>query len=182
MQNLKGKIEIITAGNTNYLGIILNSNIINEVVNKYFIVDNFILKALTTDITDIEITGIGSIVQEDNSTYFLTVTSKTLKKWSDKYNIKFKDLHVTIGFDKSDIHNVQKTNNNIICFAHEKYKLLIGKSVVKKSKKLFDNGLLSDIPISLIIGDKKNDVKFKFNSGEEVYCSAVNISTDNFIY
>lgn len=132
----------------------------------------FILKALTTPINDIIITGIGSVTEGDKIAYFFTVTSKTLKSWSDKYNIRFNDLHITIGFHIDDVHGVSKVNKNVVDFRNLEFQSMLNKKVIKKSGKPFDNGSFDDLTTSIV--DDKN---FLMSCGEIINCRAVTLVT-----
>lgn len=65
-------------------------------------------------INDIEYVGIGRATDGVNETYYIVVKSDQIDMLRNEYGFSKKDLHITLGFDKVDLHNVKKDENTII--------------------------------------------------------------------
>lgn len=89
----------ITILNVPEYNIVLKSNEINELP--------------TIKIDDIVFKGIGSITDDDMVTYYVVVDSLTLNLLRDVYNMKQKDLHITIGFSDKDLFKKRKNVTNV---------------------------------------------------------------------
>lgn len=60
--------------------------------------------------------GIGSISQDDMTTYFIVVYSPVINKLRTDANLPEKDLHITIGFTHKDLFKSRKNEPNLIQF------------------------------------------------------------------
>lgn len=89
----------ITILNVPEYNIVLKSNEINELP--------------TIKIDDIVFKGIGSITDGDMVTYYVVVDSLTINLLRDAYNMKQKDLHITIGFSDKDLFKKRKNVTNV---------------------------------------------------------------------
>ena len=89
----------ITILNVPEYNIVLKSNEINELP--------------TIKIDDIVFKGIGSITEGDMVTYYVVVDSLTINLLIDVYNIKQKDLHITMGFSDKDLFKKRKNVTNV---------------------------------------------------------------------
>lgn len=89
----------ITILNVPEYNIVLKSNEINELP--------------TIKIDDIVFKGIGSITEGDMVTYYVVVDSLTINLLRDAYNMKQKDLHITIGFSDKDLFKKRKNVTNV---------------------------------------------------------------------
>ncbi len=69
---------------------------------------------LSTIIYDINIEGIGKGIKNDNQTYFLIVNSKIINDIRENYGMNPNYLHITLGFDKKDVHGVDKGISSLI--------------------------------------------------------------------
>jgi hypothetical protein len=52
--------------------------------------------------------GIGAVKHADNETYFVVVTCPVFQAFRMRLALPPRDLHITLGFKKRDIHNVPK--------------------------------------------------------------------------
>lgn len=128
----------------------------------------FIVKVLTTEFDDIELKGVGSATDGTNTAYFIPIVSKKLDKIANKYGVKLENLHITIGFDGSDVFGVDKTVTNIYNVELEMYKEMVGKEIVKKSGKPFKNTEKIDVVKELSVNPHTNKPAFIMSCGEFV--------------
>ena len=64
---------------------------------------------LNIDIKDLILKGIGKASDnKDNIAYFIVCESKKLDYIREKYGLDNKDFHITLGFNKKDVHGVSK--------------------------------------------------------------------------
>lgn len=136
----------------------------------------FLVKCLTSTFTDLEPKGIGKVEKDDNQSWFIPIYSKQLKSLSDKYGVDLSNLHITIGFDKNDIHGVDKSKANVIDFDMEKGKKMIGRTIEKKSGKPFKNGLLTDKVYGVGINPHSNKPAVKLTMNEWVDINMIKIN------
>jgi len=54
------------------------------------------------------VTGIGSVSDGENETWYLTISSHEIDKLREKLNLELHGLHSTIGFKNKDVHTVFK--------------------------------------------------------------------------
>ena len=52
--------------------------------------------------------------KNDNEIYYLAVYCNYFNEIRKSFNLNYKDYHVTLGFRLNDIHNIDKSVNNII--------------------------------------------------------------------
>jgi len=72
-----------------------------------------LFKTLGTNISnDLFISGVGSIQQDINKTFFIVVNSPKLSQLRIDNNLNDKDFHITIGFTKKDLFNDRKNKTN----------------------------------------------------------------------
>jgi hypothetical protein len=65
-------------------------------------------------IHDINFEGIGRAVKGEDETYFIVVSSIILSSIRADMGLSPADLHITLGFNKKDVHGVPKGFNSII--------------------------------------------------------------------
>lgn len=70
----------------------------------------------TKEIDDIIFEGIGKAIKDGNEAYFIVVSSDKLNKIRKSFGLEDKDLHVTLGFNRKDVHGVSKGIDTIIKF------------------------------------------------------------------
>ena len=63
---------------------------------------------------DIIFEGIGKAVKGENEAHFIVVNSNILNSLRIELGLMPIDLHITLGFDKKDVHGVSKGINSII--------------------------------------------------------------------
>ena len=88
--------------------------------NKYHItiissseLSNFDYKETDNNITFLNL-GLSKLQKDNNEVYYLFVYSNDLNKIRSQYNLKPKYFHITLGFKFNDIHDKDKSLNNII--------------------------------------------------------------------
>lgn len=59
-------------------------------------------------IDDIDFKGIGKVNKNENETHYIVLTSLKLNSIRKEFGFGYKDLHITLGFNKKDIHGVDK--------------------------------------------------------------------------
>ncbi len=64
-------------------------------------------------IDDIHFEGIGKAINNNNEAHFIVVKSDFLDLFRDGFNLTPKDFHITLGFDKKDVHGVSKGVDSI---------------------------------------------------------------------
>ena len=79
---------------------------------------SLLINATGLHVKDSSITfkGIGSISQDDMTTYFIVVYSPVINKLRTDANLPEKDLHITIGFTHKDLFKSRKNEPNLIQF------------------------------------------------------------------
>lgn len=65
---------------------------------------------------DLCMIGIGSVQTNASSCIYIVCISEHLNKFRDSLGLKYKDLHVTLGFTESDIHSVDKSLKTLIYY------------------------------------------------------------------
>ena len=62
----------------------------------------------TVSIDDIKMKGIGMAKKDSNTAFFVVVESDMLTELLNKIGLPKKDFHITLGFNKLDVHGVRK--------------------------------------------------------------------------
>lgn len=65
-------------------------------------------------INDIKFRGIGKALKDLNTAYFIVLDSEMILNLRLEYGLPPSDLHITLGFDKKDVHGVHKGIESII--------------------------------------------------------------------
>lgn len=63
---------------------------------------------------DLEVQGIGSVSNGENTAYYAVVSSPELKKTSNDLGLPNQDFHITLAFDGADVHGVSKGPETMI--------------------------------------------------------------------
>jgi hypothetical protein len=58
--------------------------------------------------------GLGRAVDDDNEAWFIVCESQEVDDWRDSKGLPKKDLHITLGFKNSDVHNQSKGIDSIV--------------------------------------------------------------------
>lgn len=106
------------------------------------------------EIDDLKMLGIGTATKNENRSYFVVCQSDKLNSVRERYGLKEKDLHITLGFLYKDTFGVRK---NEILKKEPKFKKLLKQEFYKKDNwnfvrriKNFDLDPKSDIiPIEI---------------------------------
>lgn len=61
-----------------------------------------------------EFVGVGRAAKNDNQTFFVVVDAKKAQQVRANYQLKAKDFHVTLGFDKTDVFGVSKGLDSLL--------------------------------------------------------------------
>jgi len=69
-----------------------------------------------TDIPHVkfELVGLGHAKKIPNQTFFVVVNSTVAQQVRARYQLKAKDLHITLGFDKTDVFGVSKGVDSLL--------------------------------------------------------------------
>jgi len=63
---------------------------------------------------DIELSGIGKTQDAENICYYIIVQSDQLQNFRKKLDLGPAHFHITLGFNKNDVHNASKSKETII--------------------------------------------------------------------
>ena len=145
--------------------------------NKYHItiinsseIDKFDFDEIEVDDEYVNL-GLSRIQKNDNEVFFLFVFSSYLNEIRKKFSLDEKYFHITLGFKFNDIHDKEKTLNNIILKNKDINEELIYKIKDNNIKSFLKEYLF--LPKMLIYELKKN-----FNESKE----NINILIENNIY
>lgn len=61
------------------------------------------------EIEDLSFLGIGKATKENNTSFFIIAESKKIQEIRCNLGLSENNLHVTIGFDKKDVHGINKS-------------------------------------------------------------------------
>lgn len=89
---------------------------------EYQLADKALIeKLLASDITgdlanqiNINLLGLGTVERDDNKTYFVVAQSADGQLIRQRFLLKSKDFHITLGFKPSDIYSVTKDSTTLI--------------------------------------------------------------------
>ena len=71
-------------------------------------------KALAGTPCEFEWLGLGRVKKDPAETYFVVLESSLAQHYRSSLGLKAKDLHVTIGFEPSDLYGVSKGRNTLL--------------------------------------------------------------------
>lgn len=138
------KLQYIKEDFSNIIGIKFNENQLFNYINdlkmveenwKEFLTDNFYLEVLSTveiveifnngksekldtifdlEISDLEMKGIGFNKGEFDSVYYIVCHSDLLDEIRKSFNLEKTDLNITIGYNKRNIKNIDRSERTII--------------------------------------------------------------------
>ena len=83
-------------------------------INPYEYPDIKSIDLSTLGSVSFELVGLGRGSNDQDSTYFVVVTSVQAKKIRAQYQLKPKDFHSTLGFDQADVFAVDKGLSSLI--------------------------------------------------------------------
>lgn len=83
---------------------------------EYQLTDKTIINQLITSQGQLNVSliGLGEVALDDRKTYFVVAQSNDAQLLRQKLLLKNKDLHITLGFNPSDIYGVTKDSSTLI--------------------------------------------------------------------
>lgn len=120
---------------------------------------------LKYEIDDLKMMGVGTATKNENRSYFIVCKSDKIDAIRKRYELKEKDLHITIGFKWKDVHGVSK---NQVLEKEDKFLQLLKNEFYKNDNwdfiKKIGNFKLN--PNDEIIPVKIEDTKALYKSGK----------------
>lgn len=132
--------------------------------HKYVEYINSIIE--NVDIDDLTFKGIGRSTKEDNTAYYIVVESDMLNEFINKLSLQPKDLHITLGFNKQDVHGVRKNTvlsmRSLLKMKIEYYKNKYnGLSFIFDVVNNLDDNLITDVSDIKVL--ELNDTVYKIS-------------------
>jgi len=158
---LYGFIENINKIYLNLVPDIYKSNQQNRDNNSYHvtIINSQELKNINFDEKNIDIDiinlGLSKIEKDNNEVYFLYIYSNYLNEIRKTFNLEPKNFHITLGFKFNDIHDKEKSINNIF------FKEILNEDdvILIKNQEILDYLKNSHYYPKLLIKELKNNFK-----------------------